>query len=283
MKYRLLAVDLDGTLFDSSGRAPQCHIEAIHRAQDAGMLIALCTGRGLNEARPAIDQLQHEGPVVLANGALVSDPTTGRTLHRMTLEPHLAMEIVDQLDSGRDAVLVLLDPEPTGLDYLVKREQLMTDNTRWWFSAIDAKLKPVDALTVEDLHHALRVGIVGPADHMPAVVQGLKQRFGEEVFVQHFMAVKQDDEDVHVLEVFTSGVSKWAGLQWLAELHDVSEDQIAAIGDEINDLQMIESAGCGIAMANAVPRVLAAADRRTSSNDAGGVSEAISHLLAGDW
>ncbi len=283
MNYRMLAVDLDGTLFDSSGTVPQCHVEAMQRAKDAGMMVVLGTGRGLNEARPAIDQLQHDGPVVLANGALVSDPATGKTLHRMSLEPHMAMEIVELLDNGRDAVLVLMDPEPTGLDYLVKHCDRMTANTRWWFSAIDAKLACVKDVTVDDLHHALRVGIVGPSHHMPEVVERLKAKFGDRIFVQHFMAVKQDEEDVHVLEVFTTGVSKWSGLRWLAGLHDIEQQQIVAIGDEINDLQMIEGAGCGIAMGNAVPAVAAVANRQTGTNDAGGVAQAVNHLLAGDW
>jgi Cof subfamily protein (haloacid dehalogenase superfamily) len=283
MKYRMLAVDIDGTLFDSSGRAPECHIDAVQRARDAGVMVVLCTGRGLNEARPAVDQLQHAGPVVLANGSLVSDPSTGKTLHRMALEPHLALDIAEVLDSGQDAVLVLLDPEPTGLDYLIRRADLMTPNTRWWFSAIDAKLKEVDQLDVEDLHHALRLGIVGPPAHMPGVVGRLKERFGDQVFVQHFMAVKQDAEDVHVLEVFATGVNKWFGLQWLADLHGFDPQEVAAVGDEINDLQMIEGAGCGIAMGNAVPEVLAAADRVTAGHDEGGLAVAIDRMLAGEW
>lgn len=279
----MLAVDVDGTLFDSSGRAPECNIQAIHRARDHGMMVVLCTGRGLNEARPAVDQLAHTGPVVLANGSLVSDPNTGRTLHRIALEPHLALEIADVLDSGQDAVLVLLDPEPTGLDYLIRRADLMTPNTKWWFSAIDARLKEVDHLTVEDLHHTLRLGIVGPPRRMPGVVAKLRQRFGDKVFVQHFMAVKQDAEDVHVLEVFATGVNKWYGIQWLSELHGIAPEEVAAIGDEINDLQMIEGAGCGIAMGNAVPQVLSAADRVTAGHDDGGLAKAISHLLDGTW
>jgi len=286
MKYRLLALDLDGTLFDSAGRLPEANVHAVRRARESGVLVALCTGRGLKESHSAIHGLNHSGPLVLANGALISDPTTGRTLHRATLEPHIAMAIVDQLMSGDDAVLILLDPEVSEHDYLVVRPERLTENTIWWFNHVGATYSGVDRVTEADVHHALRVGIVGPASHMPPVHDRLVTRFGEGLFVQHFMAVAGDESDgepVHVLEVFASGVHKWSGLEWLAREHSIGRDEVAAIGDHINDVTMVQNAGCGIAMANAVPDVLAVAARRTSSNDRAGVAAAIDQLLAGAW
>lgn len=283
MKYRLLALDLDGTLFDPDGRISHANRRAIQKAEQAGMIVALCTGRGLNESQPALEQLGQTGPMVLANGAMVSDPTTGQTLHRAELEPHLALEIVAFLDRGPHAVLILMDPQPTGLDYLVTSPQSMTANTHWWFGRIGARIKTVDHPTVEDMHHALRVGIVGPSGQMPELADSVRQRFGDRVFVQHFSAVKQDEEDVHILEVFAEGVNKWAGVRWLGENHGIGADQIAAIGDEINDLHLIQHAGCGIAMANAVEPIRRAADYQTLSNDENGVAHAIGKLLGGVW
>ncbi len=286
MKYRLLALDLDGTLFDSSGQLPEGNRLAVRRAQDAGMTVALCTGRGLKESHRAIQGLAHAGPLVLANGALISDPATGRTLHRATLEPHMSLAVTDQLMTGDDAVLILLDPEVSDDDYLVVRPERLTANTRWWFDHVGATYRGTDRITEEDLHHAVRVGIVGPASHMPRVERGLVDRFGDSLFVQHFMAVaedKADGEPVHVLEVFATGVNKWSGLAWLAEAHGIDPGQIAAIGDHINDVDMLANAGCGIAMANAVPQALAVAARRTASNDELGVAKAIDSLLDGSW
>ncbi len=283
MKYRLLALDLDGTLFGPNGRISPANLDAVKRAEQAGIMIALCTGRGWNESQPAVRQLGRAGPMVLANGAMVCDPTTGQTLHRAELEPHLALEIVEYLDAGPDAVLVLMDPEPTGLDYLVTSPQLMTANTLWWFGQIDARIKTIDRPTVRDMHHALRVGIVGPSGRMPKLARAVRQRFGSGVFVQHFSAVKQDDEDVHILEVFAEGVSKWAGVRWLADIHGITADQIVAIGDEINDLQLITQVGCGVAMANAVEPIRHAADCHTLSNAEDGVAHAVDQILAGKW
>jgi len=286
MKYRMLALDLDGTFLDSTGRAPRANLEAIQRARDAGLLVVVCTGRGLKESRPAVAPLGGADPMVLANGALISDPTTGRTLYRAVLEPHLSRPVIEYLHRSDEAVLCLLDPHQTEHDYLVVNPDRLTDNTHWWFDHVKAHYRGVEAVTEEDLHHILRVGIVGPPQRMPPVRDGLMETFGpEHLFVQHFTAVRDPDTggEVHILEVFASGVNKWSGLVWLAREHGIAPDRIAAIGDHINDLAMIENAGCGIAMGNAVESLQRVATHHTASNDAAGVAHAIDQLLQGVW
>lgn len=283
-RYRMLAIDLDGTLFDPSGRVTEANRQAVRRAQEAGMLVVLATGRGLCESRYALEALGHEGPVVLAGGALVSDPTTGRTLHRAAIEPTLAAEAVEHLRALDHAVLILLDPEPVACDYLVVNGQRLTDNTRWWLSHIGATLHQVDQPAEPDLHHALRVGIVAPAEAMPPIRESLVNRFGRRVMVQHFLAVQEESGvDMHVLEVFARGVSKWSALRWVAAEHGIDEREVAAIGDHINDVEMIRRAACGIAMGNAVEAVCEVADRRTETNERDGVAAAIDRILAGQW
>lgn len=284
MKYRLLAIDLDGTLFDSSGNVSDANRAAITQAKDAGVLVTLCTGRGLTESRSAIDAIEHDGPVILATGALVSDPTTGQTLHRAVIEPGLAAEIVDHLRPTPHAVLILPDPGPQQHDYIVVNPGRLTDNTRWWFEMISANVRETDEASDADLHHALRVGLVGRGSEMPALEASIEERFGNRVVVHHFMAVKREEgEDVYVLEVFASGVNKWSGIEWLAAEHGIDRSEVATIGDGINDVAMIREAPCGIAMANAHGPLLDLADRVTLSNDEDGVAHAIERMLAGHW
>jgi len=202
------------------------------------------------------------------------------------MEPHLSMPVIDALADGDDAVLVLLDPEVVDHDYLVIRPERLTDNTKWWFDYVGATYQGVDNVSEQDLHHAVRVGIVGPASHMPAVERELVERFGQTLFVQHFMAVAEDaasGEPVHVLEVFNRGVNKWAAINWLGEAHGFSGEQVVAIGDHINDVEMIAAAGCGIAMGNAVPQVREVANYQTADNDRDGVAKAIKRILSGEW
>jgi len=286
MRYRMLAIDLDGTLLDSRGQVPSVNRDAVRRARDAGLLVVLCTGRGYKETRRIVDALgdDHDMPLILAGGAHVTDPTTGATLHAATLEPHLTAEIIETIDPAEHAVLLLLDPDPCEHDYLVIGRNNLTDNTRWWFDFVGAEVTFADHPTMNDLHHVLRAGIVGPEAVMPPLQHRVIARFGDRVVVQHFVAVRATDgEDVHIFEVFASGVTKWSALQWLAGAHDIAEHEIAAIGDHINDVAMIAHAGCGIAMANAVDAVHKVADRQTTANDAHGVAHAIDQILHAKW
>jgi len=265
---------------------PRENAAAVRRAEAAGMRVALCTGRGWKESRGAVEALGHRGPLVLANGALISEPETGRTLHRAVIEPRLSRPVVDHLAAMGEAVLILLDPAECEQDYLVVQPGKLTANTRWWFDYVGATWRGVERAGEADLHHALRVGIGGPASRMPGVQSSLARVFGDQVFVQHFMAVAGgagEGEAIHVLEVFAPGVNKWAALRMVAEDHGIDPSAVAAVGDHINDVAMIRGAGCGIAMANAVEQVMAVADRRTASNDEAGVAAAIDRLLNGAW
>ena len=283
MKYRMIALDIDGTLLDGSGRLPQQNRKAINRAAEAGVQIVLCTGRGLAETRHVIDDLEHHEPVVLACGAHVACGATGKTLHRRPIDPALAHELVHHFDHDRYAVLISPDPEAVDHDYMVVAGHNMTDNTRWWFDNINARVRHVETPSQEDLDHALRIAIVGPPDPMPAIQDSILKRFPQRVEVQHFAAIQQHNEVLHLLEVFAEGVNKWTALQWMAAARGIDDREIAAIGDQINDLQMIREAGCGVAMSNAADVVRAAADRTTDSNDAAGVARAIDRLLEGRW
>ncbi|MBI1372253.1 MAG: Cof-type HAD-IIB family hydrolase [Phycisphaera sp.] len=283
MKYHMLAIDIDGTLLDTSGQVSLENIEAIDQAREQGMLVVLCTGRGLSESRMVIETLRHDGPVVLACGACVADPKTGKTLQKFPIDAQLAHDLIHVFDHDEHAVLILPDPEQTGHDYLVVAGHNMTANTKWWFGKWDARVRHLEDFAAEDLAHALRIGIVGPPEVMPAIKAELDRQYGQRIVSHHFSAVKEKEEELHILEVFAAGVNKWRGLVWLAEQHGVDPTQIAAIGDHINDIDMIKHAACGIAMGNAVDSVKAVADRVTETNDNHGVAFAIDRLLSGEW
>ena len=113
----------------------------------------------------------------------------------------------------------------------------------------------------------------------------LREAFGEKVLVQSFEAITNADPDqeVHILEVFAAGVDKWRGIDWVAYQHGIEPGQIVAIGDQINDLAMLKSAGCSIAMGNAVEAVKEVAGHVTLDCDEHGVAHAIRMLLDGRW
>ena len=286
MKYRIIGVDLDGTLLNDRNEVSEANRAAIAKARAAGALVVPCTGRAWRESRLAlksVSDLLEMG--VFVGGAAISDMVTGKSIDISVIEPHLAMELVRFLYDLPEAVLVFRDANLVGHDYLVTGRGSLTPNTEWWFQATQAKVQFQRDITLDDLHHTLRVGIVAAVSQMNRVTAALRDKFTGRIVMQSFQAVQMPDpaESMHVLEVFGWGVDKWRGLRWLADQRGLDASQVAVIGDEVNDVAMLESAGCGIAMGNAIDAVKAVADHVTLENEASGVGVAIEKLISGEW
>ncbi len=166
MIYRLIGIDLDGTLLDRHGEVSKANLAAIAAAQVAGVLVVPCTGRAWSESRAMLAGIPGLDRGVFVGGAVVNHIATGQSLDLAIIEPHLALELVNFLYDVPEAVLVFQDAAMTGSDYLVTGKGTLSSNTRWWFEKTGAKPRFKRAVTLEDLHHTCRVGIVrhrGPA------------------------------------------------------------------------------------------------------------------------
>ena len=201
------------------------------------------------------------------------------------MEATLVKELVDHLADEREAVLVYRDAIPCGHDYLVTGRGELSGNTKWWFEITGSRVHEQRAVEADDLHHALRVGMVTSGPRAGELRHEVAAAFGDRVLTHSFEAIHRADpvDAVHVLEIFAAGVSKWQGLTRIAEARGIPHDRIAAIGDEINDLTMLREAGLSVAMGNAVPEAKAAAMRQTRSNAEAGVAHAIERMLSGAW
>lgn len=290
MRYRLIGIDLDGTLLDRHGRVSRRNLEALAAAKRAGVRVVPCTGRAWSEARRAIDELNEHPDAgvdagVFVGGAAINDVRTGKPLDTADMDAKLAREIVMELHELPEAVLVFRDADRAGHDYLVTGQGSLSANTRWWFEHTQARVHFKKHPTHDDLLHSLRVGIVTGERRMKLVADRLAGHFGPRVVLQWFKAVQMPnpDQSVCVLDVFSAGVDKWRGLQWMAAKHGIDESQIAAIGDEVNDLAMLRAAGCSIAMGNAIEDARRIARYTTLDHNDSGVAHAIENLLAGRW
>jgi len=294
-RYRLLALDLDGTLFDSRGGISRRNLDAIHAARHAGMIVTICTGRGLVECRHALDTIGQTDPVVVAGGSIIACPTTSRTLHRFAVDRELVAHMTARMLAHEHPVLILKDPVEAGYDYLVVigEQRLALDPvTLWWFEHMRVKVRFVQRLD-EDAHpeHTVRVGACGLSGKLAGIKSDLESSLAGRALMHHFPAVVApehartfpDGESLHILEAFDKDADKWSAIRVIAERHAIPPHQIAAIGDEINDVPMIRGAGLGVAMGNAVPAVRDVSDRHTLNNDQDGVAHALDHILSGAW
>ena len=298
--YDLLAIDLDGTLLGSDHAISPANAAAVRAAKDAGLRVCVCTGRGYNECKQYIRKIGQTDPVIVAGGAIVADAGSGRTLHRFTMNRGLVGRLVDMLVSHGHAALILKDPTATresgiepGHDYVIVSptgEEAIDPVSRWWFQHHDIRCCIVPDLG-HDRHpeHTVRVGVCGTKRETDAAARELRESFGHEVSLHHFGAVApaagSDDpnDQIVILEAFDKAVNKWTAIQWLAKREGIDPARVATIGNDINDVVMLDRAGLGVAMGNAIPECLAVADRTTRGHVEDGVAHAIERILAGEW
>jgi 5-amino-6-(5-phospho-D-ribitylamino)uracil phosphatase len=276
-RYRMIAIDLDGTLLSPDGTVSPRNKAAVHRALGAGLLICFATGRNWTESQTVLDAVEHYDTAVFVGGAMVIDTKQRETLHRTGMAADLAREVCQVIEQLGQAALALQDTAEAGVDYLVTADVALNDATRQWMKVTSAKVRPVHDLPRHAHEHTIRVGLVAPPDEVKRVHRELKQRFGGRIVCQNLHVPAYG---VEVLEVFDPSVNKWEGIMHVARKHGIRQDEIVAIGDDVNDLAMIQHAGLGVAMGNAKPEVLAIAKHVIRRNDEDGLGEFLDELVA---
>jgi HAD superfamily hydrolase (TIGR01484 family) len=274
----MIAIDLDGTLLSPEGTVTPRTKAAVHAALRAGLLVCFATGRNWTESRTVLDAVAHYDSAVFVGGAMVVDTRQRVTLHRTLMEPALARDLCEVLESSGHAVLALQDTAAAGgVDYLVSGEVPLNAETRHWMRVTQATVRRVARLGRHDHGHTVRIGIVARPDEVMAVKAELTRRFAERIF---FHAIHVPQAGVDVLEVFDPSVNKWEGILHVARRHGIRPEQVVAIGDDVNDLHMVRSAGMGVAMGNARPELVAVADRVIGHNRDDGLARFLEELVS---
>lgn len=277
MSYRMIAIDLDGTLLSPDGTVSTRNKAAVHRALKAGLLICFATGRNWTESQTVLNAVSHYSTAVFVGGAMVIDTGQRITLHRTAMEPALAREVCQAIEQAGHAALALQDTTQTGVDYLVTANVRMNAATADWMRVTTAKVQFVENLSQHPHEHTIRLGICADRDEVARVRHLLRDRFGGRILCQSLYVAAYG---VEVLEVFDPAVNKWEGVLHVARLHKIAPEQIVAIGDDINDVAMVKNAGLGVAMGNARPELIAVARRVIKSNSEDGLAEFLDELVA---
>lgn len=290
--YRLLALDLDGTLLDAASRLSPANRAAVGRAIDAGLEVVVCTGRGFAECRHVLDDLTMAGAAVVAGGAMTVQLPSGETLHRSAMPADLVRDVSRILNAATGHyVLLLKDRSATGVDYVLLGDGRVDAASEWWFNQVPVAVQRAERFE-DDPHpdETIRLGIVTTAREMKRLGARVVEEFGRRTFVHHFPVINSDgngrhlaDNAIHLMEIFNAETNKWSAISALAAERGVAAEQIAAIGDEINDVAMIRHAGLGVAMGNAIDPIKQVADRITLDQAEDGVAHAIEQILAGAW
>ncbi len=273
---RLLALDADGTLADPQGHVRPAVREAVARVREAGVLVVVCTGRRYRTVKPLLDELDLDGPVVLHNGVLVKDANSGETLADAFLPASLYTPALELMRSVAPP-LVYVDRYFEGIDVFHEPKGRCHAFQAEYLDANPGVAHPVETLASARGDGVVMISSMADADSLLPLRERIESSLSGQVQTNFIM---NKNYQGHILEITRAQVSKWSALEAIARERGVAAEQIAAIGDDTNDTEMIARSGLGIAMGNAVDEVKEAADLVTESNERDGVAVAIERLLS---
>jgi Cof subfamily protein (haloacid dehalogenase superfamily) len=275
---RVVAVDIDGTLTDPQFHVPARNIAALRAAHEAGMQIVLATGRRHDYAMPIARELDFPVLLVSSNGALVRS-SHGETLFTESLGATTARKLIRYMDQYRGhAVLTFDRPHHPGNGALVlERADELTRTVSRWLEVNRPYMKFVVPLEDALSEDPLQAMYCGGVSFMKAVEARLQQaEFLDELTI---LKTQYDHRDLCLLDILAPHCSKGHALRRWAHEQGVAREEIMAIGDNYNDLEMLEFVGLPVVMANASEDLKQNGWRLTASNSENGVALAIEELL----
>jgi Cof subfamily protein (haloacid dehalogenase superfamily) len=273
---RLLAIDIDGTLLDSRGRLPDAHRDALAGAAARGIEVALVTGRSFHFTRPVVDLLPLPLTLICNNGAIVKD-RAGDTVMRHLLACDAARQILAETRHLEDSVAIVFD-RPDERQIVFERMDWSHPNRRGYYEKNKAYIaeapSPLADVLIEDPIQVMFNGSVAP---MRALAAGLRAM---PIAGQFTVAITEyEPRDFSLVDVNGAGCSKGTTLaRWVAA-RGLRADEVMAVGDNLNDIEMLDFAGTAVVMGNATDALKARGYRLTDSNDEGGLATAIDRFV----
>ncbi len=267
--YKLLVVDIDGTLLGKNGTISAEDGEALARAGTLGIQVSLSTGRAAQASLQVIDQLSLEGYHIFFDGALVSNPKKSKEVYVQPISKGVLRQAIEF------AHLNEIDLEfYSTTHYFVERETWSTDIRRQFFGIEPAI---VDFTNLWEQERIIKGTLTVSSPEERAGADGFCLQFEDSLY---FSSTKSPSyPEVDFINVLAPGVSKKKALEALARHLGITMNEIMAIGDGANDISLLSSAGLAIVMGNAPDEVKAVADYVTLDVELNGVAVAINKFL----
>ena len=283
---RLLALDVDGTVTNSRHEITDATCRAVGRLRAAGIRVMLATGRRYRDVLPAAARLGIDSPLVTTSGALVKRPSDHATLYAARFEPGVLAGVLATIVAGGNEPIVFTDSFAEGFDFFCRRiddgppPQPAADGAgeRVYLHHNRAGARVAPLLDREPPGDAFAVFALGDRRRMLELEEALRATWPDRLALHTIKSPRYSD---WMCEIAPAGVTKWSGVLRVAADWGIGPGEICAVGDDVNDLPMIRGAAIGVAMGNAQPAVLAAADRVVASHDDGGIEEVAELLLGG--
>lgn len=276
-KYRLLAIDIDGTLVNSRDELSPRTRDALLSVGEAGVQIVLATGRRYRRALPLVEPLGIDVPLVTNCGALIKHPRDHQTLFRAHLKRELLCDVLGVVASAGHEAVLYGDTYLDGFDYYCARLDVHSPELQEFYmlNAGCERLWPV--LMTDPPDDIFACFAIGARDEMLRLHDRLQGHLPERLYTHVLRSPRYRG---YMCEIAPATITKWFGIQHLAADWGISADEICAVGDDVNDIPMIEGSGLGIAMGNAPDEVRAVADRVAPPHDEDGLVQVVEWVLA---
>jgi len=288
--YKLIAIDIDGTLLNSHGEITDKNKQAIQKALDKNIDVVLASGRMPKAILPIANEINSNKYLISGNGAAIYNIQKEEIIYNNYMSKQKVLEIIDICEKNsvfyniytNNSILtkslnynILFyhnenkkNPEDKKIKINIVEDMYsyiknydgddllkitICDNDKMIFNSIINKLKTVKSIDVLEVGHMSRKII---------------QHGTEEFEISYFYT-----------EITNENVNKWSAIEELIKILKITKDEVITIGDNINDKEMIENAGIGIVTGNSSPIMKEIANKVVSSNDESGVAEAIENNI----
>lgn len=267
MKYKMIALDLDGTLTNSKKEVSEYTKRILIELQEQGGIVVITTGRPIQGAIPIAKILEldvYGGYILSFNGGLIINCKTGQEIFKA----EISNEFVSRLgDSARKYQVPILT---------YAGDEIITEDTTDKYVRLEAGINHMPVKALYDFKEEVTFPVpkclmVADGWYLENVLPKMQKEFGE--YLNIFRS------EPFFMEVMPLGVDKASGLKRILEVTGIGREELIACGDGFNDVSMIEFAGLGVAMENAQDAVKAIADEITDSNDDDGVARIVEKYM----
>ena len=275
---RLLATDIDGTLLNPEFQISRGDMDALRRAHAAGMEIVLVTGRRHRFAMPIAQQLGFDLWLISSNGA-VTRSLSGETFHRDLMPASTCLRLCAAMQEFRGHTVLTFDQETKGAIVLERLDEIGASIRRWLEKNMEYVeiVVPIERALAADPVQAMFCGTMARMNAALAVLRAAQ--------LDEFITVlrtEYPERDLSMIDVLNAGCSKGHALERWAAHRGYRREQVMAVGDNHNDVEMLEFAGHPVIMGNACEELRGRGWRVTGGNHECGLAAAVELALGED-
>jgi Cof subfamily protein (haloacid dehalogenase superfamily) len=275
---RLIAIDIDGTLLDSKFQVSEPNLAALRRAHALGVEIALATGRRHSFALPVARLLGFEVAMISSNGA-VTRQSDGTLFHRDPLPLGAALELVEHMTGFRRHLVITFDEEGEK-PLLLETLETLNESIKRWLETNSQHIRVVTPIERGLTRDPIQAMYCGTVELMMAAEAQLMKNNALLTRIT-LLKTQYDARDLCMLDILNKGCTKGAALGRWASSRGYAPAEVMAIGDNYNDIEMLEFAGHPCIMGNATAELRGRGWPTTLDNNEDGVAAAVDAALEG--